>query len=237
MHWRGNLAQSPRSSAPSSKSDDLCCKLHLMYCGVPNPLDSLCREAAAVAQLLHDLAFRVEALSIKALLILKASCVWCRFRGCAGEPIINSSSISILQATWKSATELIKYKKNCNKTDSKLKPPGSRIHFDVLKAVLKTVRKLAGCYSGMVSLQGNKMPHVGSNWDFSLAHQVSQEGTDRPKTCCLICNCHYDIVQLGEESEKCLSRVWQWQETNFLQFWLFVFWVFFPNTGASSRVC
>lgn len=99
MHWRGNLAQSPRSSAPSSKSDDLCCKLHLMYCGVPNPLDSLCREAAAVAQLLHDLAFRVEALSIKALLILKASCVWCRFRGCAGEPIINSSSISILQAT------------------------------------------------------------------------------------------------------------------------------------------
>lgn len=47
------------------------------------------------------------------------------------------------------------------------------------------------------------MSHVGSNWDPSLEHQ---EGTEKPKPCCLIYNTHFDILQLGGDSEKCLSR-------------------------------
>lgn len=72
-----------------------------MYSGVLNPLDSLCRETAA-------LAFRVEVLSIKALLFWRQLGFGADL---ADKPIISSPSISILQTTGKSTSEVIEYNK------------------------------------------------------------------------------------------------------------------------------
>lgn len=164
---------------------------HLMNCDVLNSLDSLCRENAAPAQF-FDLAFGVEALGIKALLI------WSQAGFGADLDDMQKSPLLILPACpWKGDSEVIKH----NKIITLSNPPGSRIPFDVLTAVLKTARNVAG---GWFHCKGNKMPHVGSNWDPSLAHQ---EGTEKPKPCCLIYNSHFDILQLWGESEKCLSRM------------------------------